>query len=195
MDPDRGLRARERARRQAGVTLLELMAVVAIMAILASIATPMYMRYLYRSRATEAAVVLGEIHLREEGWRALPTKTYLDVSANATAWFPGGNPGDSQQSWTNDAAWEQLFGAAHPKGYRATYFSYVVVADVAGVLPSARGFDNDRGFSGNDNWYIARALGDLDGDTNDPNDAQRNIIFEFSSESRAIWESLDQGWE
>jgi prepilin-type N-terminal cleavage/methylation domain-containing protein len=171
------------------MTLLELMMVVAIMAVLAGIATPMYMRYMYRSKATEAVTILGDIASRQEAWRALPEKTYCNVSDDVDDWFPSDDPGSTQQVWPDTAAWRTLFGTSHPKGHRATYFSYVVVAGTPGTAGPA-----GTGIAGNDHWYVARALGDLDGDASGPT-GPNNIIFEFTSESRRIWSSNHDGYE
>jgi prepilin-type N-terminal cleavage/methylation domain-containing protein len=190
MAPD-AARARARARR-AGITLLELMIVVAIMGILASVATPMYMRYLYRSKATEAVTVLGEISARQEAWRALPGKEYRNVSDSEDDWFPTDDPGGSQQVWSDSSAWRGLFGSTfHPKGYRATYFSYVVIA---GGPPPLAAPPANRNIGEHDYWYVARALGDLDDDATGPA-GPNNIIFEFTSRSRSIWSSNPDGWE
>jgi type IV pilus assembly protein PilE len=53
-------------RRQAGLTLVELVVVIAIMAILATIAYPLYTNQVIKSRRTEARVALNEIALAQE---------------------------------------------------------------------------------------------------------------------------------
>jgi type IV pilus assembly protein PilE len=55
-----------RARRQRGVSLLELMAVVGIVAILASIAIPTYRRYLIRTQRSEAKIALLQLQTAQE---------------------------------------------------------------------------------------------------------------------------------
>jgi type II secretory pathway pseudopilin PulG len=168
------------------------MIVVAIMAVLAGIATPLYMRYLYRSKATEVVRMFATFQFAQEAWRALPDKRFCPVSASDVAWFPSANPGSSQQSWPADANWRRMLGKY--RNFRSSYFSYVVVAGDPGTRPTDFGFSDDRGIVGNDAWYIARALGDLDGDTTLA-DSPNNITFESSSENRRIWASNPDGWE
>ena len=62
--------ATQRKRARAGFTLIELMIVVAIIGILAAVAIPAFRNYVMRSRTIEAYDFLGEIHLREESYRA-----------------------------------------------------------------------------------------------------------------------------
>ena len=55
-----------RRKRQAGVTLIELMVVVAIVAVLASIALPSYRSYVMRTHRTEATTALLGIAAAQE---------------------------------------------------------------------------------------------------------------------------------
>jgi type IV pilus assembly protein PilE len=57
-------------RRVRGFTLIELVVVVAIVAILATIAIPAFTEQVRKSRRAEAMSVLGDLHLRQERWRA-----------------------------------------------------------------------------------------------------------------------------
>jgi type IV pilus assembly protein PilE len=57
-------------RRQAGFTLLELMIVVAVVAVLAMIGLPLYGEQIRKGKRAEAAQALGDLQLRQEGWRA-----------------------------------------------------------------------------------------------------------------------------
>jgi prepilin-type N-terminal cleavage/methylation domain-containing protein len=168
-----------RTKATAGYTLVELMVVVTILGILATIAVPMYKGYVYRSKATEAIGFLTEIKQRQESYRA-DFRQYCDVSAGILdAWFPDAFPTDQSRAWPDDPAWNRL--GAQPKG-RSTYFSYVTVAGTPADAPTAMGF------SGDDYWFIARALGNLDND-------DEMITFEAYSETQNIWESNRAGWE
>src|SRR5258705_1590319 len=59
-------------RRQGGFTLIELMIVVAIIGILASVAIPAFMRYVAKSKSTEAVQSLRRLY---EGSRSY----YMDI--------------------------------------------------------------------------------------------------------------------
>jgi prepilin-type N-terminal cleavage/methylation domain-containing protein len=169
---------------RAGYTLVELMIVVTILGILATIAVPLYKGYIYRSKASEAIGFLNEIKQRQEAYRA-DFRQYLNVSGTVTNWWPDANPGGSQRAWPTEPMWNFL--GAQPPG-RSTYFSYVTVAGPPGTDPSFFGADSSLGYAGDDYWFIARALGNLDDDG-------EFITFEAYSESQNIWESNPQGWE
>lgn len=185
------MRARSLSRHEDGVTLIELMIVVAILAVLAAVGTPLYKSYLYRSKTTEAVGVLSEIRQQQETYHSLPGGNYFDVSGSLTNYMPSNDPGGSPQPWPADSGnWLNFLGRAHPQGHASTYFSYSVVAGVAGQTPADFGAPDDRGFTGvlNDNWFLARAIGDLDDD-------DENITFEITSHSKHTWISHTAGWE
>jgi prepilin-type N-terminal cleavage/methylation domain-containing protein len=64
--------------RQRGFTLIELMIVVAIAGILASVAVPVFVRYMYKSRSTE-----GDINLKDL-WNRVRTYRYEVHNAPGT---------------------------------------------------------------------------------------------------------------
>ena len=176
--------SRTRSTVHAGYTLIELMVVVTILGILATIAVPLYKGYVYRSKATEAIAFLNEIKQRQEAYRA-EFRQYLCVSASVSDWYPTSSPNDASHTWPESQAWGYL--GAQPRG-RTTYFSYVTVAGPPGTTPGNLGASGTLGYAGDDYWYMARALGDLD------NDGQ-TITFEAYSESSNIWQSNAGGWE
>jgi prepilin-type N-terminal cleavage/methylation domain-containing protein len=171
-------------REAHGYTLVELMAVVTILGILAAISIPMYKGYVNRSKASEATGSLLEIKNRQESYYA-DTQTYLDVSVTADNWFPSGDPSDDLQIWPDDPNW-QLLGWQPPG--RQVYFSYAVVAGPVGSTPAGVFGGDALGYDGTESWFVARALGDLDGDNT-------NVTFESYSARSDIWCSAGAGWE
>ena len=171
------------------------MVVVVVLGILAAIGTPMYRGYLNRSKATEAMAILAEIRQQQETYHSLPGGHYFDVSQSLTNYVPSSDPGGTQQVWGTDTRWLNFLGRNAPRGYSSTYFSYSCVAGVAGETPANKGASDDRGYSGgadsgpiNDDWFMARAIGDLDDD-------DTNITFEIHSHTKHTWISHTAGWE
>lgn len=76
------------ARRQRGVTLIELMVVVAIIAIIATIAIPSYRRYLIRSQRSEAKIALLQLQTAQEKFY-LQNNSFAS-NANLTTASPAG---------------------------------------------------------------------------------------------------------
>jgi len=175
-----------RRTRSAGFTLIELMMVVAIMGVLAAIAIPQYKSYLYRAKTTEAVGFLAEVKARQESYRA-DFGQYCDVSqGSSTAWFPTATPSAKYQSW--DATTEMgkrwaVLGAVPPG--RQVLFSYVTVAGNPGTTPSWGG---GLGYTGQDFWFVSRALGDLDGDG-------VRVTFESYSHGQGLYIDQPTGWE
>jgi prepilin-type N-terminal cleavage/methylation domain-containing protein len=184
--------------RQHGFTLMELMTVVVIVGVLSAMAIPTFSDYVYKSRATEAVEFLGVIRLREEAYRSefgaycptLPASSFptaltsLDTKANLNP-----NPsttGRNTTLWTSTTEWRQL-GAA-PSG--PIRFGYGVVAGDPSNMPAGLGFQARPDF-----WWVARAVGDLDGDST-------YVMFETYSASKGIYIGnyptggvIAKGWE
>jgi type IV pilus assembly protein PilE len=76
------------AKRQRGVTLIELMTVVAIIAIIATIAIPTYRRYLIRAQRSEAKIALLQLQTAQEKFY-LQNNSYAN-NANLTTASPTG---------------------------------------------------------------------------------------------------------
>jgi prepilin-type N-terminal cleavage/methylation domain-containing protein len=169
--------------RQAGFTLVELMIVVAILGVLAAIALPMMFSYIYKAKTIEATSFLSEIRARQESYRA-DFDQYCNISADETSFYPTPLPGGGQQDWGPGmpAGWTQL-GALPPA--RKSIFGYAVVAGPSGV---PHGFAQSRGYGLADDWFIALAAADLDGDG-------RRVTFEIYSHSQGVYCDQPSGWE
>jgi prepilin-type N-terminal cleavage/methylation domain-containing protein len=176
----------------AGYTLIEAMITVAIIGILAAIAVPTYVSYLYRSKTVEAIGFLAEIKGRQEAYR-VSYKQYCDASgpgteppsSTASNLWPTSTPGSAPNLWNASgipAGWSHL-GAAPPSPQ--VLFSYVCSAGGIGTNPNTRGY-GELGYDDTDFWFVARAVGDLDGDGT-------QVTFETYSHRQSIWKSAE--WE
>ncbi|UJR80533.1 type IV pilin protein [Sandaracinus amylolyticus] len=174
---------RERSKRRAGFTLMELMIVVTIVGVLAAIAIPAFGGYLQRARTAEAYQILGEIRQRQESYRV-----EFGQYANVPTWNPATYGSSSTANVWNNAAtgWAQL--GVSPDG--PVRFRYRVRAG----SPS-----DDSGVPGvgvNSFWFIAQAEGDLDSDG-------QTVGFETYNGWNRVFVSrgvdsstpLAQGWE
>jgi type IV pilus assembly protein PilE len=86
-------------RRQAGVTLLELVVTVAIIGILTSIAYPIYQGFVERSRRADAITTLQDIAQQQERWYT-QNNAYDDGDNIRVAGAACGNDGcDTEQGF------------------------------------------------------------------------------------------------
>jgi prepilin-type N-terminal cleavage/methylation domain-containing protein len=191
-------RAASRRHQRQGFSLMELMTVVAIVGILSAIAVPTFSDYVYKARTAEATEFLGVIRLREESYRAefgvycptLPTSaTPNDPASLNTASNLVPDPTTTHRDpkpFVSTAPWLQL-GARPTSNVR---FGYGVVAGIPTDAPATLGWNAANA----DFWFVARAVGDLDGDST-------YVTFEIYSPSKAIWigdrngNPIDKGWE
>jgi prepilin-type N-terminal cleavage/methylation domain-containing protein len=184
--------------RQHGFTLMELMTVVVIVGVLSAMAIPTFSDYVYKSRATEATEFLGVMRLREEAYRAefgaycptLPPEKFptavgsLDTKGNLVP--DPSTTGRNTTLWSPTLQWRQL--GASPSG--PIRFGYGAVAGDPSNIPAGLGFQTRPDF-----WWVARAVGDLDGDGT-------YVMFETYSASKGIYignyptgGAIAKGWE
>ncbi len=187
----------------AGFSLVELMTVVVIVGILSVIAIPTFMGYVYKSRTAEATGFLGVIKLREESFRSEFGQYCATARADAVActtvvmpadgfgtavnFVPSSSTvGKNPQVFTPTSQWLEL--GARPGG--DVRFAYAVAAGDPANLPPNLGWNSTNA----DFWFVARAVGDLDGDT-------QYVTFETYSVGTTMWigdsanNPLDKGWE
>jgi type IV pilus assembly protein PilA len=157
-----GVTARTRRYAQRGLTLVELMAVVIIVGVLATIAGLGYRRYVNASRSAEVTTTLASISSGQEAYFE-ETFRYLDISGNlSTDYFPNA-PGRFARSWLGGpAAKLALFRTLGVNPHGPVLYAYMVKSGgSANSIPSL----NAGGYSltATNNWFVARAVGDVDG--------------------------------
>jgi prepilin-type N-terminal cleavage/methylation domain-containing protein len=152
--------------RTGGFTLIELMIVVVIMGVLAAVAIVSYQVYIRRGRISEAAGLLADIKGQQESYRS-EFRMYCNVDEEAPD--DGATPQGAPWS-TATNRWAQLGFAPDT---RIVSFSLNTIAGGPGdsdvsdwdTGDDAVGLPVDVTTFTNDHWFIARALGDQDGDT------------------------------
>jgi type II secretion system protein G len=180
---------------QRGFTLVELMVVVAILGILAAIAVPSYMNYVMRAKASEAVGFLAAIKSYQEAYR-VENFQYCNASVTSAAnWNP---PAPSAAAMERPRAWNNAIGSWAQLGARPPspflLFSYETLAGgpsvPANLQPTSRGLSTDRGYPNpnNDDWFISRAIADMDGDGT-------QVVYESYSASANLYISTTSGWE
>lgn len=165
-------------RGEQGFTLIEAMIVVAIVGILSALAVYGARKYIISSKTSEAMEIIGSIKAAQESY-AVDTLTYLDVSGthslnDLSSFHPvSGKPVNKKYAWdgysTNPANKLKALNV-NPSG--AVYFTYGcaaggpndTIADykTSGVNVTIGNWPAE-GAQAN-NWYVVKAIGDLDGD-------------------------------
>ncbi len=157
------------ARQDGGFTLIELMIVVVIIGILATVAGASYKQFTRRARVQEAIAFLGDVRIKQESYFQTYHR-YVSTGTNAEDWWPSSmqwtlgaatwdidcnKPGDQ----TNHPGWCSL-GAGF-SSVQEVYFQYTVWARNAAIpQPPPSGYI----INPNQDWWIARARADFDGD-------------------------------
>ena len=160
-----------RRHRQAGFTLIELMAVVIITAILAIAGVSVFRKYLFSAKGGEAMSVIQAIRSAEEAYQA-ENHVYLNVSTtggadafNGTNWYPRLVPNKSRVPWGGAGADAANWAALAPAITRSVCFSYLANAGIAGQAMTKPQGLADPGFAvPTQSWYFIQAEGDTDGD-------------------------------
>lgn len=164
-----------------GFTLIELMIVVLIVGVLAAIAIPAFSQYIHKARMAESVAFLADIKARQEAYKA-EFGQFADVSADLNDYTPTTLPtGGDRVSWPADAAipnWVQLGADLDAP----TRFQYSVIAGIPGG-DAAPGVYN---LPANEFWFVARARGDLDGDS-------ERVVVEALSHRSGVWIGLESG--
>ncbi len=159
-----------RTGRSMGFTLIELMITVAIIGVLALLATVGYSRWLRTAKTAEATSMLGSIKSAEETWRA-EHLSYKGVTTSVTTIsleYPIAAPSDSKVAWkpSSCAGTEicDIFRVLNVQADGAVYYRYGVVA---GPADGAAKTVDGKSFStaAYDPWFVARAHGNLNGDS------------------------------
>jgi type IV pilus assembly protein PilA len=157
--------------KQRAFTLVEAMAVVVVVGILATIAVTGFRKYVTSAKTSEAVQMLGAIKSAQEAFRA-ETFRYLDVSGSLENVYPQGeldNLGSTKFSWEGGpediAKRFRTLGVTSPN---PVMYGYSTVAGPASqnmpaLTPEVEGapaWPDPPGGA----WYVAEAIGDLDGD-------------------------------
>ena len=162
-----------RARKNRGFTIVELLIVVAIVGILATIAIFAYRRYVAQARKSEVFSMIAAIKSSEEAYKAESSQYLSTTTIGETDYYPvlgsGGaeptpktwNPnGDGRTLWT-------ALGVSPPKS--ALYCGYVVVAGDANSFVGAgsRGRTLFQNVAPQRPWFYIRAECNFDGDNSE----------------------------
>ena len=159
--------------KQRAFTLVEAMAVVVVVGILAAVAVTGFRKYVASSKTSEAVQMLGAIKSAQEAFRA-ETFRYMDVSGNLTNLYPQGslsNLGSTKYSWDregDDDATEKNFRTLGVTSPNPVMYGYTTVAGPASqtmpaLVPDV-GSEAPNWPAPGGPWYVAEAVGDIDGD-------------------------------
>jgi prepilin-type N-terminal cleavage/methylation domain-containing protein len=159
-----------RAQKNRGFSLVELLIVVAIIGILATIAVFAYRRYVAKARKTEVFAMIAAIKSSEEAYKAESSQYLSTTTSSETDYYPVLGSGGSEptlKKWDPTGEGKTLWialGVSPPKS--ALYCGFVVVAGDANSFDGAgsRGRTLFQNVAPKRPWYYIRAECDFDGD-------------------------------
>lgn len=140
-----------RVRHGAGFTLVELMIVVVILGVLAAVAVAAFTRYVKRAKTAEATGNIGKIYQGQLAYYNLSgERSTVARFINQPYFTPNNNPGSAKYPanvtvWSSDPQWTAL-GFSIPTAHYYAYNSFATSTGGVGA------------------YFLARAIGDLDGD-------------------------------
>lgn len=178
---------------QRGFTLVELVGVVAVVSILTAIAVFSVRKYIYASKTGEAIMMLGSIKAAQEAFRE-ETMRYFDVSngdlSKTHPMLPADLVNRNKVSWDGqEGPVAENFYALQVATDSPVQYAYSCVAgsasdDVPSLVATPAVPTPDFPSPPGEVWYLAEAIGDLDGDG-------IQGIFATSSFSSEIWVERD----
>lgn len=160
-----------RAQKNRGFTIVELLIVVAIIGILATIAVFAYRRYVAQARKSEVFSMIAAIKSSEEAYKAESSQYLSTTASGETDFYPVLGSGGSEpalKSWNPNGDGKTLWLAlavSAPKS--ALYCGYVAVAGDANSFAGAgpRGRTLFQNVAPQRPWYYIRAECDFDGNS------------------------------
>lgn len=177
-----------------GFTLIELVIVVAMIGVLAALGVYSIRGYIRKSKAGEAKTMLASIAAAQEAYRS-ETFQYLDTTTASSLdeIYPATSLsalGNLKWAWGLADETNALHVRWRALGVSSTspvYFGYACIAGVtgstvpSGIVPSDAGCPDwtwDDGDPTTEPWYVCRAVGNLDGDS----DYSYAVVSSFSPE-------------
>jgi prepilin-type N-terminal cleavage/methylation domain-containing protein len=151
-----------RGHGQAGITLVELLAVVVIIGVLAAVAGSAYTKWIKKGKMAEVPQMLGQFQQREEQYRN-ENGVYLATGADDTDYFPKplSGKGDITNLGTLPTEWQQL---KMQPGASGLYCGYVVITGDGSTAPGDPADDLWGGTNPTKDWFYVKAECDWDND-------------------------------
>jgi type IV pilus assembly protein PilA len=171
-----------------GFTLVEAMGVVALVGVLSALAVWGVRKYILSAKSAEAIYMIGAIKTAQEQYRA-ETFNYLDVSGSHSlgsmaTFYPTSTPSNKAWGW-GDTSTDQgkAFRTLGVVAQAPVYYTYGCAAgDASNAVPDAGTSQAvpNWGLNSGQQWYVVRAVGDLD------NDGKTSVLASASFTDRII---------